>query len=139
MRHTFRTIADETCDFPAILRVMGHSDHTISDHYRERISDERLMAVTEHVREWLFGYAYVLGYTEAAVELAKEIAKESRGELCDEETWRSRKNPLWDELANCDYEDGMNGRDALSLAGAGDEGATEWVKIKLQERLPAPL
>ncbi|MBT6155804.1 MAG: site-specific integrase [Planctomycetaceae bacterium] len=54
LRHTFRTIADETCDFPAILRIMGHSDHSISDHYRERISDDRLNRVVGHVREWLF-------------------------------------------------------------------------------------
>lgn len=54
LRHTFRTIADETCDFPAILRIMGHSDHSISDHYRERISDDRLCRVVNHVRTWLF-------------------------------------------------------------------------------------
>lgn len=53
LRHTFRTVADETCDFPAILRIMGHSDHTISDHYRERISDERLRRVVDHVRSWV--------------------------------------------------------------------------------------
>lgn len=54
LRHTFRTIADDTCDFPAILRIMGHSDNTISDMYRERISDERLTAVTDYVRSWLY-------------------------------------------------------------------------------------
>ena len=54
LRHTFRTIADETLDFPAILRIMGHSDNTISDHYRERIDDDRLIAVVNHVRDWLF-------------------------------------------------------------------------------------
>ena len=52
-RHTFRTVADETRDFPAILRIMGHADHTISDHYRERISDERLADVGTYVRGWL--------------------------------------------------------------------------------------
>ena len=53
-RHTFRTVADETRDFPAILRIMGHADHTISDHYRERISDDRLADVGSYVRGWLF-------------------------------------------------------------------------------------
>jgi len=53
LRHSFRTVADETCDFPAILRIMGHSDNSISDHYRERIADERLVRVVNHVREWL--------------------------------------------------------------------------------------
>lgn len=54
LRHTFRTIADETRDFPAIDRIMGHSDHTMGGRYRERIDDERLKAVTDHVRRWLF-------------------------------------------------------------------------------------
>ncbi|MBI1309693.1 hypothetical protein GC176_00170 [bacterium] len=54
LRHTFRTIADETCDFPAILRIMGYSDNTISNTYRERISDDRLRTVTDHVRNWLY-------------------------------------------------------------------------------------
>jgi integrase len=54
LRHTFRTVADETRDLPAILRVMGHADHTISDHYRERIADDRIEAVVNHVHKWLF-------------------------------------------------------------------------------------
>jgi integrase len=54
LRHTFRTVADETRDLPAILRVMGHADHTISDHYRERIADDRIEAVVNHVHDWLF-------------------------------------------------------------------------------------
>ena len=54
-RHTFRTIADESRDFPAILRIMGHADHSISDHYRERIDDSRLLRVVDYVREWLLG------------------------------------------------------------------------------------
>jgi len=54
LRHTFRTIADETTDLPAIMRVMGHTDHTISEHYRERIADSRMVAVVTYVRNWLF-------------------------------------------------------------------------------------
>jgi integrase len=54
LRHTFRTVADETRDLPAILRVMGHADHTISDHYRERIADDRIEGVVNHVHQWLF-------------------------------------------------------------------------------------
>ena len=54
LRHTFRTIADSTRDFPAIRLVMGHADDSIDDVYREHIDNERLVAVTNHVRDWLF-------------------------------------------------------------------------------------
>jgi hypothetical protein len=55
LRHVFRTIADETLDRPAIDRVMGHSDGTMAEHYREKISDDRLIKVSNHVHDWLFG------------------------------------------------------------------------------------
>lgn len=54
LRHTFQTIGDETKDFIAVSAIMGHIDQTISVHYRERISDERLRAVVDHVHDWLF-------------------------------------------------------------------------------------
>ncbi len=54
LRHTFRTIADEVGDRRAIDMVMGHENgNDISTHYVERIADERLQKVTEHVRVWL--------------------------------------------------------------------------------------
>lgn len=53
LRHTFQTIGDETRDFVAVSSIMGHAANSISDHYRERISDDRLKAVTDHVRNWL--------------------------------------------------------------------------------------
>lgn len=52
LRHTFRTVADELADSRAIDRVMGHVTPGISDDYVERVSDERLRAVTDHVRAW---------------------------------------------------------------------------------------
>lgn len=53
LRHTFRTVADEVGDRPAIDLVMGHQDGSdIATHYVERIGDERLRRVTEHVRTW---------------------------------------------------------------------------------------
>lgn len=54
LRHTFRTVADEVKDQPAIYCVMGHEIPDISSHYREGISDARLRAVTDHVRSWLY-------------------------------------------------------------------------------------
>jgi integrase len=55
LRRTFRTIADEAKDQPAADHIMGHEVAHMSAVYRQRISDERLRAVTEHVRSWLFG------------------------------------------------------------------------------------
>jgi integrase len=54
LRHVFRTIADAARDPVAIDLIMGHSDPSMGAHYRERIEDSRLVAVTEHVRAWLF-------------------------------------------------------------------------------------
>jgi len=56
LRHTFRTIADESKDQPAVDHVMGHAPrgNDMSAIYRERIGDERLRAVSDHVRQWLF-------------------------------------------------------------------------------------
>lgn len=53
LRHTFRTIADATRDFPAVRLIMGHADDSIDDVYREHIDNDRLQAVTNHVRQWL--------------------------------------------------------------------------------------
>jgi integrase len=54
LRHTFRTIADEAKDQPAVDHIMGHEVPHMSAVYRETISDGRLKAVVEHVRTWLF-------------------------------------------------------------------------------------
>ncbi len=54
LRHTFRTVADEAKDQPAADYIMGHEVAHMSSVYRETISDERLKAVTDHVRAWLF-------------------------------------------------------------------------------------
>jgi integrase len=55
LRHTFRTVADDVKDQPAADYLMGHVSSHISATYREKISDARLKAVTDHVRGWLFG------------------------------------------------------------------------------------
>jgi integrase len=55
LRHTFRAVADEAKDQPAVDYIMGHEVPHMSSIYRETISDERLRAITDHVRRWLFG------------------------------------------------------------------------------------
>lgn len=54
LRHTFRTVADESKDQPAVDFAMGHEVPHMSAVYRETIRDVRLRAVTDYVRKWLF-------------------------------------------------------------------------------------
>lgn len=53
LRHTFETIAGGSKDQVATSAIMGHVDASMSATYREEIAEERLIAVTEHVRQWL--------------------------------------------------------------------------------------
>jgi outer membrane protein OmpA-like peptidoglycan-associated protein len=50
----FRTVADEARDQPAANSIMGHADESMAAVYRERIGDDRLRAVANHVQAWLF-------------------------------------------------------------------------------------
>jgi integrase len=54
LRHTFETIGGETRDQVAVDHIMGHARDDMASLYRERISDERLRAVTDFVHRWLF-------------------------------------------------------------------------------------
>jgi integrase len=54
IRHTFETIGGESKDQVAVNAIMGHVDSSMAGVYRERISDERLRAVTDTVRAWLW-------------------------------------------------------------------------------------
>jgi integrase len=57
LRHTFETVAGESRDQVAVDFIMGHSrpEDDMASQYRERISDDRLIAVTNFVHRWLFG------------------------------------------------------------------------------------
>ncbi len=57
LRHTFETVGGESRDQVAVNYIMGHAppDSDMASVYRERISDKRLKAVTDHVHQWLFG------------------------------------------------------------------------------------
>jgi integrase len=54
LRHTFETIAGESRDQVAVDLVMGHADPSMGAVYRERVGDDRLQAVVNVVRAWLW-------------------------------------------------------------------------------------
>jgi integrase len=56
LRRTFRTIASEARDEAAADSIMGHSPRSddMAAVYRQRVDDDRLQAVTNHVHAWLF-------------------------------------------------------------------------------------
>lgn len=55
LRRTFETIGDETVDQASVDLIMGHtpSESNMAARYRQNISDDRLKAVVNQVREWL--------------------------------------------------------------------------------------
>lgn len=55
LRHTFETIGGDSRDQVAVNYIMGHVDESMAATYREKIDDSRLVAVSDHVRAWLFG------------------------------------------------------------------------------------
>jgi integrase len=83
LRHTFRTVADATRDPNAIRVVMGHTDDSIDQNYTHHISDDRLMAVTDHVRGWLFPSPLATGHTAKSINLINQTpaAEAEGGEL----------------------------------------------------------
>jgi len=55
-RHTLATTGRGANDDAALRLILGHVDDSILDeHYTHRFPRERLDAVSEHVRQWLFG------------------------------------------------------------------------------------
>jgi hypothetical protein len=73
-------VADEARDFPAIDLIMAHADESTAARYRERISDGRLTAVTDHVHRWLFGGAE----SPVEAEPAKQAEPANRAEIVRE-------------------------------------------------------
>jgi len=56
LRRTFQTVAEGARDLTAVQHIMGHAPAAgdMSAIYRQRIDDDRLEAVSEYVRAWLF-------------------------------------------------------------------------------------
>ncbi len=54
LRHTFETVGGGSKDQVAVNAIMGHVDSSMAAVYREEIEQDRLRAVTDHVRAWLF-------------------------------------------------------------------------------------
>lgn len=56
LRHTVETVGSAVKDQAALDFIMGHAPHSsdMSAVYRERIDDDRLKAVADHVRGWLW-------------------------------------------------------------------------------------
>lgn len=56
LRKTFASVGREINDDAAVRVIMGHSDDTVLDaHYTAKFPLDRLRAVTDHVRNWVFG------------------------------------------------------------------------------------
>jgi hypothetical protein len=74
LRHNHRTISDECGDQRACDLIMGHAPTTgMSQHYVERIGDDRLERVASHVREWLLRGKSPAAAPEAPVEAANDV------------------------------------------------------------------
>lgn len=54
LRRTYRTVADEQGDQPAIMHTMGHEDRSMNGVYRQIVSPDRLRSIAEYVRIWLY-------------------------------------------------------------------------------------
>ena len=72
LRHTFETIGGDARDQVAVDAIMGHDDGKMSSRYRERLSDERLKAVTDLVRGWLFAKPGKKSQKKPRLKIAEE-------------------------------------------------------------------
>ncbi len=77
LRHTFETIAGGCRDQVAVNHIMGHADASMAGVYRERIDDDRLVAVADYVHDWLFGAKDVKKRGQQPAGAAKKRGKAS--------------------------------------------------------------
>jgi hypothetical protein len=66
--YTYETIGGKSRDQVAVDFIMGHARDDMASAYRERITDERLRAIAEHVRAWLLAKPALEAQTPAAEE-----------------------------------------------------------------------
>jgi integrase len=57
LRQTFETIGGDSRDQVAVDAIMGHARDDMASLSRERIDDDRLRAVVDHVHRWLWPVA----------------------------------------------------------------------------------
>jgi integrase len=55
LRHSFITEADQLADRVAVQISGGHAHRSITDNYVHRVYDQRLIAISKHVEQWLTG------------------------------------------------------------------------------------
>jgi integrase len=71
LRHTFQTLAEGAKDLAAVQSIMGQTPAAgdMSARYRERVDDDRLRTVVDHVHDWLFG-------DDAAASTSSQVGNE---------------------------------------------------------------
>lgn len=55
LRHVCQTVGERCGDTISVKVLMGHSDPSISDTYREEIEWSRVQKATDEIHQWLFG------------------------------------------------------------------------------------
>ena len=111
LRHTFRTVADRTKDQPAIDHIMGHARDDMASLYRERIEDDRLKAVVNVVRMWLWPAATEIvqreqqGHPSCALSCALTKRSHELSSTIPESSWllllrtHARESARWSNRA----------------------------------------
>lgn len=90
LRHTFETIGGDSRDQIAVDAIMGHAADSgdMSATYREKIFEDRLHGVVDHVRKWLWPAG-----SEAEQLKADELAREQAAKAEKEADPHGLNNP----------------------------------------------